>query len=74
VDAFFAPVAFRAQTYGLELEASAARYVATLLALDSMREWYAAGIQETRRDLAHDNDILAHGTVVADLRASPLLP
>jgi len=74
VDAFFAPVAFRAQTYGLQLEASCARYVAILLALDSMREWYAAGIQETSRDLAHDNDILSHGTVIADLRASPLMP
>jgi len=72
VDAFFAPVAFRVQTYGLELPASSARYVDLLLALESMREWYAAGIQETTRDLAHENDILAHGTVIEDLRATAL--
>ena len=47
VDAFFAPVAFRAQTYGLHLGADAAAYVGRLLELDSMRRWYADGVAET---------------------------
>ena len=42
-DAFFAPVAFRAQTYNLALDAVAAGYVARILDLRSMRRWYVAG-------------------------------
>ena len=39
VDAFFAPVAFRIQTYGLTVGDSAASYVPRLLSLPSMQEW-----------------------------------
>jgi glutathione S-transferase len=69
-DAFFAPVAFRVQTYGLPLGEAAHRYVKTLLALPAMQEWYAAGLAETWRDEAHDAEQRATGTVIADLRAS----
>ena len=69
VDAFFAPVAFRIQTYGLELGANANAYSARLLALESMQTWYAAGLAETIRDLPHEAEILELGTVLKDLRA-----
>jgi glutathione S-transferase len=69
VDAFFAPVAFRVQTYGLQLGAAAAAYLERLLSLPSMKAWYAAGIQERFRDLPHDHEIAQLATVTQDLRA-----
>lgn len=71
VDAFFAPVAFRIQTYGLELAPPAARYAEHLLTLASMRDWYAAGLAETTRDAPHEADMAAMGTIMQDLRAPP---
>jgi glutathione S-transferase len=49
VDAFFSPVAFRVQTYGLQLKPVAMQYVSRLLELDAMREWYAAALKEPWR-------------------------
>jgi glutathione S-transferase len=69
VDAFFTPVAFRVQTYGLELGAAAAAYLEQLLSLPSMKAWYAAGIQERFRDLPHEQEIAQRATVTQDLRA-----
>lgn len=70
-DAFFAPVAFRIQTYGLEAyfsDASSA-YAERLLALPAMRQWYEAGLAETQRHLPHEIGITDVGTVTADFRA-----
>jgi glutathione S-transferase len=69
VDAFFAPVAFRVQTYGLKLDATADAYAKRLLRLDSMKDWFAAAIQETVRDLPHEEELTQMGTVIEDLRA-----
>lgn len=68
VDAFFAPVAFRFQTYDLPLSGAAQDYLARLLNLESMQEWYASGLAETWREPDHEQEILAAGTLVADLR------
>jgi glutathione S-transferase len=70
VDAFFAPVAFRIQTYGLVMSETALAYAQRLRELAHMRAWYAAGLAETFRDPGHEKDILASGTVVEDLRAA----
>jgi glutathione S-transferase len=70
VDAFFAPVAFRVQTYGLELDSTAAGYIDRLLALRALREWYADAIKETFRDAPHDAEVEAAGEVVEDVRAT----
>jgi glutathione S-transferase len=69
VDAFYAPVAFRIQTYGLSLDASAAGYAKLLLSTRALREWYADALRETLRDQAHDDDVSKLGTVLEDLRA-----
>lgn len=68
VDAFFAPVAFRFQTYGLPLTGPAQEYLARLLSLNSMQEWYASGLAETWREPGHEQEILAAGSLLADLR------
>jgi glutathione S-transferase len=47
VDAFWCPVAFRFQTYGIALDGVAAAYSRALLALPAMQEWAAAAARET---------------------------
>jgi glutathione S-transferase len=69
VDAFFAPVVFRARSYGLPLDPPAADYAARMLNLPSMRDWYTAGIAEQFRDSHHDEDIRQMGTITEDVRA-----
>jgi glutathione S-transferase len=70
VDAFYAPVAFRVQTYALALNTEAEAYVNRLLGVHAMREWYTAALKETLRDLPHEEEIVQMGRVVEDLRAS----
>jgi len=70
VDAFFAPVAFRVQTYSLDVDPLGAAYATRLLQLPSLREWYAAALAEKWRDAAHEGEVLKLGTVLQDLRAT----
>ncbi len=69
VDAFFAPVAFRIQTYGLRLGARGAAYAARLLDLSAMRSWHAEALAETFRDETHERENATLGTVLQDLRS-----
>ena len=71
VDAFFAPVAFRVQTYGLELPADGQTYVARLLRLPAMEQWYAEALAERFRETAHDAWVTNAGTVTEDWRVAP---
>jgi glutathione S-transferase len=70
VDAFFCPVAFRVQTYGLELPAEAAAYARRLLAAPSMKRWYEAALAEPHRDPDHEAEIAQAGKIVQDLRVT----
>ncbi len=73
VDAMFAPVAFRIQSYGtstgFSLSRKAADYADFILSLPSMRRWYDAALAEQWRDDAHEYDVTRVGTVVEDVRA-----
>jgi glutathione S-transferase len=69
VDAFYAPVAFRLQSYGLSLDPAAAAYAERLLNTRAMREWYVDALEETLRDLPHDDEVSQAGQVLEDLRA-----
>ncbi len=71
VDAFFAPVAFRVQTFNLPLREAAANYVGHLLALPGMQSWTDAALAETFREPSHEDELAALGTVTADFRAAP---
>jgi glutathione S-transferase len=56
-DAFYAPVAFRFQTYGVAPRGPAGEYLRALLALPGMREWADGGAGDEK--LAdHDLDLL----------------
>lgn len=70
VDAFFAPVVFRAQTYQLPLSKTASDYMQTLLALPAMQSWYEAALMEIWREPAHEQEVLDAGKLLADLRNS----
>lgn len=69
VDAFFAPVAFRVQTYEPPLSSHSRQYVSRLLALPAMQDWYAAALSETMRDEEHEEEARGVGTLLQDLRA-----
>ena len=68
VDAFFAPVGFRWQTYDFDLGAEATAYAERLLALPAMQAWYDDALAEPWRDDSHEAGIAAAGEVTADLR------
>jgi glutathione S-transferase len=69
VDAFFAPVAFRIQTYGLQLEPASQEYAARLRELPAAKSWYRSALAETVRDRPHDDECKQLGTWLEDLRA-----
>lgn len=68
VDAYFAPVAFRIQTYSLALSPSSHAYADRILALNGMRAWYSAALLEPWREVGHEQEILQHSRLLADLR------
>ena len=67
-DAFYAPVAYRIRTYGLDVGQAGARWVATILAHPAMQEWEAAALAETWREAEHEADLARCGLVTADYR------
>ncbi len=69
VDAFFAPLAFRAQTYSPSISPEASAYVDRLLSLPHMADWYHAALQEVWRDDEHEQEARAAGEWLVDLRA-----
>ncbi|TVP49057.1 MAG: glutathione S-transferase family protein [Halomonas sp.] len=68
VDAFYAPVAFRIQTFGLPVGEESQGYVERLLALPAMQAWYQAALEEPWRETMHEADTLKNGTLIADHR------
>ncbi len=68
VDAFFAPVAFRIQTFELPLSEQSRAYAQRLLALESMADWEQAALREPWRELVHEEEILEYGEITEDLR------
>ncbi|ROQ29645.1 glutathione S-transferase family protein [Gallaecimonas pentaromativorans] len=69
VDAFFAPVVFRFQTYGIALSGPLADYAARMLALPAMEQWYQAALAETWREPSHEAEAKAAGHWLEDKRA-----
>ncbi|GLQ48280.1 glutathione S-transferase [Dyella lipolytica] len=70
VDAFYAPVVFRIQSYRLAMDAATQAYVQRILALPSMQRWYDAALKETWRDPDHEEETLRQGTLLEDLRVA----
>eukprot|EP01037_Dinobryon_pediforme_P015062 gene15062-15202_t len=70
VDAFYAPVAFRIRTYGIDVGATGQRWVDAVLAHPAMLEWEEAALAETWREAEHEADLARCGAVIADYRRS----
>jgi glutathione S-transferase len=70
VDAFYAPVAFRLQTYDLEMTPEALDYAARLRALPAMKGWLEGALAEPWREPAHEQEARDVGTIVEDRRRS----
>ncbi|KPF90080.1 glutathione S-transferase [Novosphingobium sp. AAP83] len=68
LDAFFAPVAFRIRTYGLDVGAGQA-WVDHILAHPAMLQWEAEALAETWREVGHEAELAECGEVIADYRA-----
>lgn len=68
VDAFFAPVVFRAQSFGLDFGGNGAGYVERMLAEPAMREWDEAALAEPWREPGHEAETTRYGELVADHR------
>jgi glutathione S-transferase len=67
VDAFYAPVAYRVRTYGLDVGAGQA-WVDHILAHPAMQQWEAEALTETWREEGHEEELRACGDVTADYR------
>ena len=74
VDAFYAPIAFRVKTYGLEMALTSMQYVTRLIELKSMQEWLAAALIEPWRDEAHEAEARRAGAWIEDRRSLALKP
>jgi glutathione S-transferase len=66
-DAFFAPVAFRVRTYGLDVGAGQA-WVDHVLTHPAMLEWEQAALAEDWREASHEAELAAAGVITADYR------
>ena len=67
-DAFYAPVAFRIRTYGLDVGRGQA-WSGQMLAHPAMQQWEAEALAETWREASHEEELAAAGAITADYRA-----
>ncbi len=66
-DAFYAPVAFRIRTYGLDVGAGQA-WVNHILAHPAMLDWERQALAENWREVGHEEELRACGAITADYR------
>lgn len=69
IDAFYAPVAFRVRTYGLDVGPIAQAWVDHMLAHPAMQQWEREALAETWREDSHEAEIGAAGKIIEDYRA-----
>lgn len=68
VDAMFAPVIFRIQSYDLPMQGVASDYVSCMLALPAMQQWYAQALQECDMDSARAQEVTRYSDIIRDER------
>lgn len=66
-DAFFAPVAYRIRTYGLDI-GSGQKWVEHILAHPAMQAWEDAALSEEWREESHEAELIATAAITADYR------
>lgn len=70
VDAFFAPMAFRVRTYGLDVGHAGQEWVPHMLGLVPMLAWEKDALAESWREAGHEAELRDCGLVIADYRQS----
>ncbi|MFM2480367.1 glutathione S-transferase family protein [Celerinatantimonas sp. YJH-8] len=68
VDAFYAPVVFRFQSFGISLSAESEAYLQRMLQFPAMQLWYEQALNEPYRDAAHEDEINRVGCLIEDRR------
>jgi glutathione S-transferase len=66
-DAFYAPVAWRIRTYGLDV-GKGQEWVDRVIAHPAMQEWERQALAEDWREESHEAEMAGAGTVTADYR------
>jgi glutathione S-transferase len=69
VDAFFAPVAYRVRTYGLDVGKGQA-WVDHIIAHPAMQIWEAEALKESWREVGHEEELTSCGDIIADYRSA----
>ena len=67
VDAFYAPVAFRIRTYGLDVGGGQV-WVEHILAHPAMLQWEVEALAEKWRETGHEEELATTGVITADYR------
>lgn len=68
LDAFYAPVAYRIRTYGLDV-GTGQSWVDHILAHPAMQQWEAEALAESWREQDHEEELAAAGTLIEDYRS-----
>lgn len=68
VDAFYAPVVFRIQTYGINMSEAATNYVSLMLSRKPMQDWNTNALTETWREPGHELEAQNAGEIINDFR------
>ena len=68
VDAFYAPVAFRVRSFGLDIGDAGQAWVERILAHPAMLEWERQALAEPYREVGHEAEMAEAATVTADYR------
>jgi glutathione S-transferase len=68
-DAFYAPVAWRIRTYGLDVGRGQA-WVEHIIAHPAMQQWEVEALAEKWREASHEEELAAAGAITADYRRS----
>jgi len=67
-DAFYAPVAYRVRTYGLDVGPAGQAWVDHVIAHPAMQTWEAEALREQWREVSHEDELRSCGEVIADYR------
>ncbi len=67
VDSFFAPVAWRVRTYGLDA-GQGQSWVDHIIAHPAMRQWESEALAEIWREAGHEEELRNCGEIIADYR------
>jgi glutathione S-transferase len=68
-DAFFAPVAYRVRTYGLDLGELAMAWAGHIIGHPAMLDWETQALAENWREEGHETELRGCGVITADYRA-----